>query len=197
LHRHFPLLVAAPTYHVSLHEAEQLVPLLISDHERRQQHTGLVGISRHRLGEGEAYYIAAEFFTAYHRTQYPGLRNLLKDVLDQALPNPQLRSEAFGTVEITVRRREKELLVHLVETSPGRSLAQNCAFIEQVPLTEAIELDLALPEEPSMVRLQPEDAPLDHAWNDGRLRLTVPGFHLHALVAISLGGPPVDLPADE
>jgi hypothetical protein len=188
-HRGVPLQIGAPVYHVALHEADLLESLLISGHELRQQSTGLVGVSRFALGDGLGFYISAELFAGYHRTQYPGLREILGDVLALALPVPPLLTTASPTVEITLRERTGERIVHLVEHNPGTSLAQNNAFVESVPLTPAFTLTLAVPAQPAQVLLQPGDEAADWSYAEGTVTVCVPEFKIHTAVAISLPAP--------
>jgi hypothetical protein len=184
-HRGYPLQVAAPVCHVALHEAELLEPLLVSGHEVRLQSTGLVGVSRHPLGEGEGYYIAADLFAAYHRTQYPGLREILGDLLEAALPVPVVLTSAPPTVEITLRRRGTDTIIHFVDHSPGKSLAQNNAFIEEVPRAQPFWVTVTTPEQPAHVHLQPREETVGWSYTDGALTVAIPGFHLHAALVLS------------
>lgn len=185
-HRGLPLQIGAPVYRVALHEAELLEPVLISGHELRQQSTGLVGVSRHTLGEGVGFYIAADLFAGYHRTQYPGLREILGDILELALPVPPLLTTAAPTVEITLRERDGERIVHLVEHNPGQSLAQNNAFVESVPLTPPFTLTLAVPASPERVLLQPGDEEPEWSYAEGTITVCIPEFKIHTAVVVTL-----------
>jgi hypothetical protein len=185
-HRGAPLQIGAPIYHVALHEADLLSSLLISGHEQRQQSTGLVGISRFALGAGLGFYISAELFAGYHRTQYPGLREVLEDVLTLALSVPPLLTTASPTVEITLRERDGERIIHLVEHNPGTSLAQNHPFVENVPLTPAFTLTVAVPAQPTQILLQPGDEPAEWSYAEGTVTVCVPEFKIHTAVAITL-----------
>jgi len=187
LHRGQPLQIGAPTYRVAVHEAELIQPLLVSGHELRQQSTGLVGTSRHAYGAGEAFYIAADFFAAYHRTQYPGLRDLLSDLLELALPNAPSGLEAPPTIEMTLRQREGETLIHLADHNPGKSLAQNSAFVEGLTWTEPLTMELALPACPTSVRLEPEGREVQWSYEDYVVRVEVPRFRIHAILTIAHG----------
>ncbi|MGV3720775.1 MAG: alpha-L-fucosidase [Actinomycetota bacterium] len=196
LHRGQPLQIAAPTYRVALYEAEMVQPLLVSGHELRQQSTGLVAASRHGFASGEAFYIAADFFAAYHRTQYPGLRDFFSDAIELALPNAPLGTDAPPTIEVTLRQRAGEMLIHLVDHRPGKSLAQNSAFVEQLAPTEPFALELALPARPTSIRLQPDGREVDWTYEEFVLRVEVPRFRIHSVIAIALGEAEVTPPAD-
>jgi hypothetical protein len=155
----------------------------------RQQSTGLVAATRHAFGSGEGYYIAADFFAAYHRTQYPGLRDFFSDVLELALPNAPFGTDAPPTVEVTLRQRLGETLIHLVDQDPGKSLAQNSAFVERLAPAEAFALELALPARPTAVRLEPDGREVDWTYDECVLRVEVPRFRIHAVITIALGEP--------
>jgi glycosyl hydrolase family 42 (putative beta-galactosidase)/putative glycosyl hydrolase-like family 6 (GHL6) protein len=185
LHRDLPLTVGAPVYHVTLHGAEPLLPLVGSGHERHHGESAFPAVTRNAYGEGEAYYVAADFFAAYHRCQYPGFRLLLGDILEQTLPQPPLRTTAPPTIEVTLRSKGADTILHFVNHSPGKSLAQNSAFIEAVPPSGPFSLTLMLDEKPERVRLQPGDVEPDWSWLEGALTVFVPGVHLHAALVLS------------
>lgn len=184
LHRGLPLRIAAPCYRVAIGTAHQLVPWLLSGHEDRIQESGYPAVTWNAFGEGEAYYIATDLCTAYHRCQYPGLREVLGDVLERALARPPLLTTAPASVEAVLRRRDGALLLHLVEHSPGKSLAQNSAFVESVPLTQPFTVTLSVPEEPVRVRLQPGDREPEWSYSEGTLTVVVPPFHIHAILEV-------------
>lgn len=183
-HRGLPLRIAAPTCAVVASGASTMLPRLLSGNEQWQRELELPGVTRNRVGDGEAFYIAAEVFAAYHRTQYPGLRALLGDILEAALPEPPLLTGAPPSVEITLRRREGELLVHLVNLSPGKSLAQNSAFIEAVPPAPGFTLTLALGEEPTEVVFQPDGVAAEFSYGNGVLTVVCPAVHLHVVLVV-------------
>jgi len=185
-HRGLPLRVAAPTCRVALHGAEPLLPLLTSDHEARQQPREHPGVTLHALGEGHAVYLAPDLFTAYQRCRYPGLREVLEDALARALGQLPFTTDAPPWVEITLRTRPGALLVHLLNGGPGKSLAQNSAFVERVPPTGPITLGLALEQEPAGVALQPGERAVEWTWEQQVLQLTVPEVGLHTLLEVLL-----------
>lgn len=183
-HRGLPIRVAAPTCDAALSGAETFIPLLQSGHEARQEGTGYSAVTRNRLGEGEAFYIAADLFAAYHRTQAPALRQVVEDILSAALPLSPFTTTAAPSVEMTLRLRERSLVLHMVNHDPGKSLAQNSAFIEKVPLTEPFRVGMALPERPASVRFQPGDAEPEWTYEDQVLTVEIPPFHIHQMLVV-------------
>lgn len=196
LHRGLPLQIAAPVYHMALSDAETVTPFLSSGHEIRMEESGHPAVTRCGFGEGEAYYIAADFFAAYHRCQYPGLRDLLGDVLERVLPQPPLITTAPPTLEVALRSRPGETLVHFVNHAPGKSLAQNSAFIESVPPSPPFSVTLAVGEKPLGVRLQPDDVQPEWSFSEGTLTVFVPPVHLHSVLVVT-SQPPESSPLED
>ncbi len=179
-----PLRVGAPCYYVSPITAETIWPLLQSAREITQRESGYPAVTRNVFEDGEAYYLAADFFAAYYRSQHPAFRDLLKDVLNRAQPLPQLMTSAPATVEITLRRREGALFVHFVNHTSGRPLGENGVFVENVPLTQPFNLTLAVPEEPSTVVVQPGGEAPEWSWAEGTLTAFLPALHVHSVLEI-------------
>jgi hypothetical protein len=184
-----PMRIAAPVYHVAPSGAEIVLPFLTSGHERRQEPPDYAAVTRRAFGDGAAYYVAADLFTAYHRSQYPGLRRLLALVFDRALSSAPLITSAPPTIEITLRRQPGRRILHFVNHSPGKSLAQNSAFIEAVPPSEPFSVTLEMEARPERVRLQPEDAEAEWSYSEGTLTAFVPSFHIHTALVVELPKP--------
>lgn len=180
-----PLEIAAPVYYVAAEDAETVWPLLSTARDSAACVLDYPAVTRRAYGSGEAFYIASDLFAAYHRSQYPGLRELLGEVIDLALPEPPLQTDAPPTIECVLRTREGETILHMVDHNPGKSLAQNNPYIEQVPPALPFTVALALPERPASVLLQPGGREIEWSWEDGRLTAEVVGFHVHATLAIT------------
>jgi hypothetical protein len=185
LHRGLPLHLAAPAYEVALQGAETVSPLLTSGHELRREEIDHPAVTRCRFGEGEGFYLAVDFFAAYHRCQYPGVRELLAEVLELALPQPPLLTTAPQSVEVTLREQPGRTLLHFVNHSPGKSLAQNSAFIEAVPLSEPFTVTYLAGERPAEVRLQPGGREPEWSYSEGALTAFIPPFHIHTALVVT------------
>jgi hypothetical protein len=179
-----PLHVGAPCYYVSPLTAETIWPLLSSARELTQRETGYPALTRNVFEEGEAYYLAGDFFAAYYRSQYPAFRELLRDVLNRATPMPHLMTSAPSTVEITLRCKEGALLVHFVNHASGRPLGENGVFVENVPSTPPFSLTLGVPEQPETVVLQPGGEAPEWSWAEGTLTVFLPALHIHSALEI-------------
>ncbi|MBM3457042.1 MAG: hypothetical protein FJX77_00700 [Armatimonadetes bacterium] len=173
------LRLAAPTWEMASDEAEAWLPLLEPDCTVVGGAEPAPFVHRRPYGTGQTAYIAADFFAAYHRCQYPGLRHLLGELLAELEPEPQVRLNAGPAVEVSLRRREDSLVVHLAHHSPGKSLAQNSAFVEEVPPTGPWELALRGSQDPRMAALVPGGAPVEWTRDGAYVRLQIPEFQIH------------------
>jgi hypothetical protein len=183
-HRGLPLPVSAPTCQVVPTGAETLLTLLKGPHEERQESLGYPAVTRHRLGEGSVFYIASDLFTAYHRTQYPGLREVVADIFTEAMPLAPFTTDAPPSVEMTLRLQGRRMLLHLVNQDPGKSLAQNSAFVEKVRPTDPIRVGMALPVEPVSVQLPLSGEEARWTFADQVLQVQIPPFNLHTVLVV-------------
>jgi hypothetical protein len=179
-----PMRIPAPVHHVTPTGAEIVLPLLSSGHEHRLDPPDHPLITRHKLNGGVAVYAAADLFAAYHRSQYPGIRSLIGQMLERALQPAPLLTTASPAIEMALRRREGDLILHLVNHSPGKSLAQNSPFVETVPPSEPFSVTLPLESRPASVRLQPGDTEPEWSHTEGTLTVFLPPFQIHAAVVI-------------
>ncbi len=177
-----PLRVVAPIYEVTLYEAEEWLPMLALAGAASTLHQPFA--TGHVFGSGAAAYVAADLFAAYHRSQYPGLRRLLGGLLDRLHPERLISVTASPTVECVLRRRPGEWLLHLIEHSPGKSLAQNSAFIEDVPCTAPINVRLRLGEDPVSVQAQPGNTPIAWSRDGDAIQFLAPSFGTHVVISI-------------
>jgi hypothetical protein len=184
MHRGVPLEIAAPVYHVAPYGAQTYLPLLRSGHEQRPEYADAPAVTRQAYGEGEGWYLAADFSAAYYRCQYPAFRELLGEVLERALPYPPLRTDAPPTIEITWRRRDRTQLLHLVDHNPGKSQARNSAYVETVPPTQPFTLSVMLESQPSSVRIAPEGSEVSWRCEERKVIIEVPSFHLHTVIVM-------------
>jgi len=185
LYNELPLRIAAPVYHVTLNGAEMVIPLCGTGNEFRPNEWSIPAVTRNTLGEGRGYYLAADFFAYYHRSQYPGLRDFFGAILGDAMPQPPLLTTAPPSVELVLRRKGNATILHWVNHSPGKSLAQNNPFIERVPPSEPFSVTIAVGEEPLEVRLQPEGIEPEWSFSEGALTAFVPPVHLHTALVVT------------
>lgn len=147
------------------------------------------GLSRHTLGKGEVFQLAQPLFSPAASTSADPV-----EVMSQILPPTERRLVCDGpsTVEVVVREKANEQILHLVNIAPGKRQRDPKVQpflnleIKELPPAPPCRVTLRVPQRPGSVTLQPQGEPLANwTWDDGRLDLAVPGFDVHQLVVVT------------
>ncbi len=143
-----------------------------------------------RCGEGRALYAALPLLSKHGPNEVP--TTIRRVALDAAAP-PKARlltTDAPSTVEVVLRTKGNDRIVHLVNMAPGTrevitTNRRRYTRITEIPPVETCRVSLRLPGKPREVRLEPQGRPLE-AWryDAGRLEMTVPRFAIHQLVVV-------------
>lgn len=185
LHQELPIRIPGPWHRIALEGAEEWYPLLRSDDERAPDLAGWPAVTANRVGQGVAVYVAGDVFSAYKLEQYPPVRELVGEIISRLLPDPMFRTDVPPTVEITLRRKGSDLLIHLCNLSVDKNLSANLIqgiypyYIEQVPVVGPVEITIRCPNRPTAVTLEPGGESLPHRWEQGRLSVTIPSLEIH------------------
>ena len=183
-----PLRVGASVWRVDLTGAREVAPLLRTNHTELHEPIGHPAVTEHEFSSGKAVYCAAEIFTAYHRHQYPGLRDFIGSLIERLLPELLLRTNAPPTVEVVYRQRAGQRIVHLVNHDPGRALYGNAAFIEKVPSVGPLEVILRLPSKPLRVLIAPAPGAREAhwTWEGETAAIQAPEFNIHTALIVEM-----------
>jgi hypothetical protein len=103
--------------------------------------------------------------------------------MGHAFPQPVVRRTQPACVDVSLRRRDGRLLVHLGNTA-GMQCAQRYPVIDFVPPVGPVELELSLPEKPSEIEMAGEDGRVNIDWEAGTLMVSVDRLHVHAVLSI-------------
>ncbi len=133
----------------------------------------------HGLGRGQVATLAGNVFDGYNNVQAPDLRDLVLGELRFLHPRPLAELDPVGQLEVAVRQRPGEWLVHLVNHGADRDMGAGSYFVERVPDGGPRTLDLRCPSTPASATLQPGNRTLDwEATGDGiRCFLSKIGVH--------------------
>jgi hypothetical protein len=157
------------------------------------------------VGRGRAFYVAIPLMSRYAGQSVPV--ELIDKVLDAVLPADRRRlvTDASSSVEVVLREKDGQQVVHLVNMSSGkrRSLVSQAAVlypgaaadgqrgtrsepvITDIPPAPSCHVSLRLERRPAAVTLQPQNQPLsDWRYETGRLEVTVPEFAIHQMVVV-------------
>ncbi|RLF02548.1 MAG: hypothetical protein DRK00_09880, partial [Thermoprotei archaeon] len=112
------------------------------------------------------------------------IRRLVRNLLDLLIRDKLLEVEAPPTVEVTLRRAGRRLLVHLVNWQTGRSPSTPLMSEEVLP-APPIKVRLRLEGPPARVSLAPAgEGRLEWSYGDGRLEAVVEGLKIHLALVV-------------
>src|SRR4029077_19990226 len=87
----------------------------------------------HEMGRGRVATLCGDLFGAYHQVPAPVLSAMIQRVLRQLHPAPVAELGPSGPVEVSVRERGGDWLVHLVNRGADGALFDHNFFVGRVP----------------------------------------------------------------
>ena len=88
-------------------------------------------------------------------------------------------------VDLSLRRKGKQLIVHLVNRGVSPPLSPTHAAVETVPPVGPLELRIEWPAEPRRVTLVPDRKGFTWAWEKGTIRARIEVLHIHSAVVVA------------
>lgn len=117
---------------------------------------GYAAVIRREFGEGEVIYLAMPAFGSYWLQQNPYLADLALDSLDRLWPEPLVRVKTRAQVELVLLRKERDLIVHLVNHSGReRLLGHWYPLTEYMPIIQGLEVEIRHGQAADQIRLVP------------------------------------------
>jgi hypothetical protein len=140
-----------------------------------------------RIGKGAAIHVPTALFTAYWRYGAPDLLAWIRELCDRLQPEPLFRTDAPSCVEVALRRKGDDLLVHYVNGNPGRDLSHvdtDDLWVDDIPSLGPITSWIRCAEPPRGAFWMPGDTEADLVWADGAARVTLPRLDIHTCLVI-------------
>jgi hypothetical protein len=134
-------------------------------------------------GRGNVLYIAFPVFENYARNGYAPHKMLVRNCIEQLMPNPMLRVQAPSTAEVTVTEQPGRKMIHLLHY-PAERRGTDIDVVEDVIPLFNIPLSVKASRRPRQVYLAPGLQMLPWSFEGGYVKLTVPEVHGHAMVVV-------------
>jgi hypothetical protein len=138
-----------------------------------------------RVGKGRLLFLPGTLFSAFDTHAYFGLRDLVADAVLEALGGkPLVHLAGYPGVEVVANRRGNDLLLHLVNLTPGLCTNKELAvYFDTVADYADVPVSLRLPNLPATARLLPDggEVAVDRQ-DDGCCRVTIPRLKHHVAV---------------
>lgn len=138
-------------------------------------------VSKMKKGRIGAIYGPAA--SVHYRNHLPVTRKLIGAVAGKLFPNPVVKLNAPPCVDVVLRRKGKQVLVHLINTS-GMQLAEDYAVTDYVPPLGPMELTVKIKRRPASVKVVGDDKGFTKTWNAGKLRVKLDSLSVHSVVVI-------------
>ncbi|MGJ5820480.1 hypothetical protein [Paludibaculum fermentans] len=133
-----------------------------------------------RLGKGTLVVCAGPIGAVYAATHATPVRKFAQ-ALVAPLFQPLVRVDAPPSVEVVLRRKNGQLLVHLLNAT-GMQVAGDYSTIDFVPPLTAVQLSFGA-NKPKSVRLEPAGQVMEPVLKDGHWTVGIPLLEMH-LVAV-------------
>lgn len=159
------------------------VPLL--DGVAPDDFSGAPAVTWHRFGKGTLLIIHGAIFETYGNSRYPQLRKFLTSIFTKIAP-PQLVSlTAPPWVEMSLRRKGDNLLIHLLNRNASPSLSPYSIAVEEVPSVGPVGITVRCKRKPEKAHWEPENGKdFRWHWRKGRLEAEISRLFIHGIVVV-------------
>jgi hypothetical protein len=168
----------------TIHPLEERTPLRYMSHLQaspgpKGEHPAVVA------RDGRMVYYAPPIWKSYFESGNPILRQLAANGIRYLLSDALIRTNAPGSAEMTVLRRDNLFVLHCVNYSPSRR-GNHPEVIEEIRPLYGIEAELRLPDKPVRCCLIPDRKELPVEWDGTYARVVLPRVDIHAGIEFKL-----------
>jgi len=131
-------------------------------------------------------YFAHPIFTQYHTNAPRWCKLLLRNAIDQLMPDPVVTTDGPSTLVTTLNQQksDKRFVLHFLHYIPERRGTKFDVIEDIIPLYD-LEVQLRVDKKVKHVTRVPDTEPVDFMINDGVLSFTLPHLDGHAMVELS------------
>ncbi|NLM76893.1 MAG: hypothetical protein GX173_02260 [Ruminococcaceae bacterium] len=172
---------------ITENETKEVSPLLLSrDRGESERLSGGSAATIRPLGKGKIAGIYGPLFASYTKGHYPAVRSYISRLMALLNHPDLLKASAPAHIQITLRKKEDQLMVHLVNMGVDHPLSPKSPFVEQVPTAGPVALRLPLDNRPYQVCLMPAATPVCWSYADGQLSVSISQVGIHDILVIKL-----------
>ncbi|MBR5661051.1 MAG: hypothetical protein IKW99_05825 [Bacteroidales bacterium] len=134
------------------------------------------------LGTGKIGFIPDEIAWDYESGRDPdGVRDRVNVLVKELFPNPAVEVLSSPYVDVSLRKLNGKLQVHLVNTSGDH---RNAAILDSIDPVKDIEVSVRCPERPSRIICQPDGKDLRFKYKDGKATFKLPVLEIYDIIEI-------------
>jgi len=135
-----------------------------------------------KFGQGEIAAIYGPAGALFAGAHTPAIREFIGRIVAPMF-TPMVELDAPATVELSLRRKNGKLLVHLGNCT-AMQVSGEYAAIDFVPAVGPLLLSVRLPQSPKRVSFEPGGRALKGSWGNGVWRGTIERLEVHSIVVI-------------
>ncbi|MBN1250433.1 MAG: beta-galactosidase trimerization domain-containing protein [Anaerolineae bacterium] len=135
------------------------------------------------VGAGKIAAIYGPLGSVHLRCHTPQVRVFLAEVVRAVFPAPLVEIEGPPCVDLAVRRKDGNLLVHLTNLAEMQ-VTSAYTIRDYIPPVGPLTLRIRMDAPPVSVTRVPE-GPVDATWDDGTLVVRLPALAIHTVVVVS------------
>jgi len=142
----------------------------------------------HQVGKGCVVYVPFDVFKYFHANRYPFVREFIAQAMEALKIDWAIRASAPVAVDVVLRRRAKERIVHFIHRGSGIPNLPQSGAIDEVFPVGPVAVKMALERRPKEVALEGGKM----AWKfkagegkaPGRLTVEIPRVRLHEALVV-------------
>ena len=174
--------------------------------------TGRPAAVRHRVGKGRIVYVPWSLFAEFHRNRYPLTRVFAGELVRSLAGRFPIEVDAPVSVDVTLRCKSGQTIIHLVNRSSGIPNQPNNGAIDEIPHVGPITVTVSSPSKssgppkssrspessqrsepsqrsgpsgPARVERLLEAGAMDWSYAKGKVTVKLASIHIHTALRIS------------
>jgi alpha-L-fucosidase len=169
-------------------------PVLLEDcgatieHLRQQEPekdgTDQAAMTLRGIGAGVVAAIHGPVFRDYFLGHYPRLRRLLGEVLAGLDAPRTVELEAPPRLELVLRQRDDQLVIHLVNRGAGEMLNDHRVVVEELPPVTDVVLRVQRDTAPARIDIFPPTPGTETTVADGVVTIRLPSVEIHTVITV-------------
>jgi hypothetical protein len=134
------------------------------------------------FGKGK---IAATYFALgreYNRQPNEYQRQFLVDMVNQLFPNPIVKVEGTRNVDVTLMKKNNQLMVNLINTSGDHRTEP---IINKIEPIKSLVVKIKLDRKPLSITFEPSGVKLPFKYDKGEVQLNIPELKIHDIIVVN------------
>jgi hypothetical protein len=140
-----------------------------------------------RLGRGMIAAIPFQAGTSYYKGGTTVQRDFLAGVVKALVPAPMVQVSGSHLVDVTLARKEGQLVVNLVNTGGPHAADSHVYTFDEIPPVGPLTISIRLPKCPKTVRMEPEGINMAWTWQDGVATVMLARLDIHTAICVQCG----------